>query len=70
MKEHNLFYEICYKSVTYYAYHLGIMESPKHFIHLYNLDTMEVDNTQHTLSYSTIDKMINNDKEVLRSYLK
>jgi len=68
--QHNLFYEVCYKSVTHYAYHLGFMESPKHFIHLYNLDTSDKDNKVHTLSYHSIEKLINKDKELIERYLE
>jgi len=70
MREHELFYEVKHKDKTYYAYHLGFMESPKHFVHLYNLDTKEKDNSMHTLSYNTIDKLIKKDKETIERYLK
>ena len=70
MKAHNLFYEVKHKNETYFAYHLGFMESPKHFIHLYNLDTKLKDTNVHTLSYSTIEKLIHKDKEMVQRYLK
>ena len=70
MKQHNLFYEIDHKRETYFAYHLGLMESPKHFIHLYNLDTRNKDGGVHTISYNSIEKLINKDEELTRKYLK
>jgi hypothetical protein len=80
MKEHQLFYEIKHKSNTYYAYHLGFMEglpqksqsgsstSPKYFIHLYNLDVKG--KGQYTISYNSVDKLLNGDKKSLETYLK
>ena len=69
MKQHKLFYSVKHKKKEYYAYHLGFMESPKQFIHLYNLDTMDKDTKMHTISYNTIEKLLHKDKETIERYL-
>ena len=70
MKDHNLIYEINHKDKQYYAYFLGVMESPKHLIFLYNLDTIQKDNKCHTLSYNSIEKLLHEDKEMIERYLE